>query len=70
MTWPIRSAADLFRLGAAWGHVDCAYELGVMSAQGRGVQRSPADAAKYMSIVAQVCMCVILYEPCPLTRVM
>lgn len=50
----IDSAAELFRLGAAWGHVDCAYELASMSAEGRGVERSAADAAKYLQIVAQV----------------
>lgn len=44
----------MFRLGAAWGHVDCAYELGAMSADGRGVERSAADAAKYLQIVAEV----------------
>ncbi|CAM9268223.1 unnamed protein product, partial [Ectocarpus sp. 13 AM-2016] len=43
----IRSAAELFQLGAGWGHVDCAYELGYMYAQGIGVERDPALAAKY-----------------------
>ncbi|CAM9568879.1 unnamed protein product [Scytosiphon promiscuus] len=47
-------AAELFRLGASWGHVDSAYELGYMYAQGTGVQRSPALSAKYLTQVAQV----------------
>ncbi|CAN0545872.1 unnamed protein product, partial [Ectocarpus sp. 12 AP-2014] len=33
----LERAAELFRLGAGWGHVDCAYELGYMYAQGIGV---------------------------------
>lgn len=55
-TWasPYRSAAELFRVGAALGHVDCAYELGFMSAQGRGVKRNSADAAVNLLLVAQV----------------
>lgn len=51
---PIRRAAELFRVGADWGHVDSAYELGYMYAQGTGVERNPAIAAKYLSKVAQV----------------
>lgn len=47
------SAVELFQLGAAWGHVDCAYELGVMSATGEGGERSALDAAKNLLVVAQ-----------------
>ncbi|CAM9350301.1 unnamed protein product [Ectocarpus fasciculatus] len=49
----LERAAGLFRLGAGWGHVDCAYELGYMYAQGIGVERDPALAAKYLAVVAQ-----------------
>ncbi len=57
LTFPVSSfgrAAQLYSLGAAWSHVDCAYELGYMYTQGTGVPRDPAHAAKYLSIVAQV----------------
>lgn len=51
---PRRSAAHLFRLGASWGHVDCAYQLGLLSAEGKGVERSASFAAKTLLVVAQV----------------
>lgn len=54
----VGSAAGLFRFGAEWGHVDCAYELGYMYAQGIGVERDPALAAKYLAVVAQVRNCL------------
>lgn len=51
---PFGRAAQLYSLGAAWNHVDSAYELGYMYTQGTGVPRDPAHAVKYLSIVAQV----------------
>lgn len=50
----IRRAAELYRLAASWDHVDSAYELAYLYAQGTGVERNVATAAKYLSIVAQV----------------
>lgn len=51
-----RRAAELYHLAASWGHVDSAYELAYLYAQGTGVERNPATAAKYLSVVAQVCL--------------
>lgn len=50
----IPRAAELYRLAASWGHVDSAYELAYLYAQGTGVERNPATAAKYLTMVAQV----------------
>lgn len=50
----IRRAAEFYRLAASWDHVDSAYELAYLYAQGTGVERNVATAAKYLSIVAQV----------------
>lgn len=49
-----RRAAEFYRLAAAWGHVDSAYELAYLYAQGTGVERNPSTAAKYLRMVAQV----------------
>ncbi|CAM9421785.1 unnamed protein product [Choristocarpus tenellus] len=49
----IQRAASLFRLGAAWGHFDSMYEMGILSSQGETIARSPKDAALYFKAAAQ-----------------
>lgn len=49
-----RRAAELYRLAASWGHIDSAYELAYLYAQGTGVERNPTTVAKYLRMVAQV----------------
>eukprot|EP00903_Cladosiphon_okamuranus_P018769 g17268.t2 len=50
----LERGAELYRLAASWGHVDSAYELAHLYAQGTGAERNPTAVAKYLSMVAQV----------------